>query len=445
MARLQGLPAALTAFVALWLGADAALGAAPEERGRTPVAREGTPLASEKRISRDRLKAILEREIDSAGGASGAYVYDVDANSDRLLYSDSGSNSRILASNSKLFATAAYLERFDAEGRLETRVFERGKRTGGRARTLKGSLVLVGDGDPALAVSGFAQSRNLPLTTLGPLAQAAEDAGIRTVKGNIVADPTIFDGARSVPMPGVTPDSGDLPPLSGLSFNRGTANGGGYASSPARNAGDELLRELRERGVRVTGRVKVDGVPERLFDTDALGAVASPPAKALAAQTNTPSDNFYAEMLMKRLGTGPGGKQGTTARGAARTESFARRAGSGVNLVNGSGLARSNTASPKNVANLLTHMRSEESEKAAFFDSLAIAGQTGTLSSRMRNTAAEGRCRAKTGTINGVSALSGYCRAGAGTVAFSILMNNVSISSAQRAQDTMTAAIARYR
>ena len=132
-------------------------------------------------------------------------------------------------------------------------------------------------------------------------------------------------------------------------------------------------------------------------------------------------------MLLKRIGAGPN-KQGTTARGASRTEAFARKAGSGVNLVNGSGLARSNTSSPKNVAALLTYMRKDDSEKAAFYDSLAVAGKTGTLSARMRNTAAEGRCHAKTGTIDGVSALSGYCRAGAGQVAFSILMNNVSIT-----------------
>ena len=381
--------------------------------------------------------------MDSVGGASGAYVYDTDANSKRRIYSDSGSRSRTLASNSKLFTTAAYLERFGGGGRLETRVFERGRRAGGRERTLKGSLVLVGDGDPALAVSAFANARSLPLTTLNPLAKSVKEAGIRRIEGKIVADPTIFDGKGSVPMPGVNPDPGDLPTLSGLSFNRGTENGR-YAPSPARNAGQELLSELKERGVKVTGGVKVDGVPERLFEREPLGAVRSPSARALAKQSNTPSDNFYAEMLLKRLGAGPS-KQGTTARGASRAESFARQAGSGVNLVNGSGLARSNTSSPKNVAALLTHMRRDGSEKAAFFDSLAVAGKTGTLSGRMRNTAAEGRCHAKTGTIDGVSALSGYCRAGAGTVAFSILMNNVSISSAQRAQDAMAAAIARYR
>ena len=63
----------------------------------------------------------------------------------------------------------------------------------------------------------------------------------------------------------------------------------------------------------------MDGVPDRLFEDDPLGLVSSPSARALANQTNTPSDNFYAEMLLKRLGTGPH-KQGTTARGASRIE-----------------------------------------------------------------------------------------------------------------------------
>ncbi len=443
MANLRALAGTL-ATVALLVGtAETSASQELREGGSTPVARQGSALAAKKAISRDRLRRILENQMDSVGGASGAYVYDTDANSNRLIYSDSGSSSRILASNSKLFPTAAYLEKFGANSRLETRVFERGKRTGGRERTLKGSLVLVGDGDPALASAGFAHAHNLPLTSLGPLAQAVKNAGIRRVKGKLVADPTVFDGARSVPMPGVTPDPGDLPTLSGLSFNRGT-QGGRYAPSPARNAGAELIAELKERGVRVTGGVKVDGVPESLFESDPLGSVSSPTAKALVNQTNTPSDNFYAEMLLKRIGTGPS-KQGTTARGASRTETFARKAGSGVNLVNGSGLARSNTSSPKNVAQLLAYMRRDDSEKAAFYESLAIAGKTGTLSSRMRNTAAEGSCRAKTGTIDGVSALSGYCRAGAGQVAFSILMNNVSLDAARRAQDAMAAAIARYR
>jgi D-alanyl-D-alanine carboxypeptidase/D-alanyl-D-alanine-endopeptidase (penicillin-binding protein 4) len=80
----------------------------------------------------------------------------------------------------------------------------------------------------------------------------------------------------------------------------------------------------------------------------------------------------------------------------------------------------------------------------AFEGSLPVAGRTGTLRRRMRATAAQDRCRAKTGTLVGVSALAGLCdTAGGGTVGFAFLMNGAGIYTARRAQDRMTAAIAR--
>jgi D-alanyl-D-alanine carboxypeptidase/D-alanyl-D-alanine-endopeptidase (penicillin-binding protein 4) len=64
----------------------------------------------------------------------------------------------------------------------------------------------------------------------------------------------------------------------------------------------------------------------------------------------------------------------------------------------------------------------------------------------MEGTAAAGRCRAKTGTIDGVSTLSGYCNAGRGKVAFSLLLNGVgNVDAARRVQDKIAIAIARYR
>jgi D-alanyl-D-alanine carboxypeptidase/D-alanyl-D-alanine-endopeptidase (penicillin-binding protein 4) len=81
----------------------------------------------------------------------------------------------------------------------------------------------------------------------------------------------------------------------------------------------------------------------------------------------------------------------------------------------------------------------------AFTNSLPVAGQSGTLARRMRGTAAAGRCRAKTGTLTSVSALSGYCFVGSEhVVAFSFLMNRVNLNRARVAQDRMTALLARY-
>jgi serine-type D-Ala-D-Ala carboxypeptidase/endopeptidase (penicillin-binding protein 4) len=87
----------------------------------------------------------------------------------------------------------------------------------------------------------------------------------------------------------------------------------------------------------------------------------------------------------------------------------------------------------------------EKELREAFIQSLAVAGRSGTLAGRMRGTAAAGRCAAKTGTLNGVSALSGYCfRTDGEATVFSILNNRVDTNRARSAQDRMAALIARY-
>ena len=413
-----------------------------EDGGVTPVARPGTELAARSPLSRSQLRNRLEEQMDRVGGGSGAWVYDTRASGDRVLYSDSSSRSRLLASNSKLFATAPFLDRFGADGTLETKVFGRGGRSGRRDQILKGGLALVGDGDPALASPRFARRHGLPLTHLQPLANEVRAAGIRRVKGNLRVDDTIFDRKRSVPQPGIS-GGPFLSTLSGLSYNSGF-DGGRYAKDPAKLAARAFVKALRGAGVKWNGRIKVGDTPAKLRNSKPLGKVRSPSAAKLIAQTNTPSDNFFAEMLLKRLAAREG-RQGTTKRGANAAERFADSVGSGVKLVNGSGLSRKNAASPENVGRLLVHMVEDDENDRAWRKSLAVAGRTGTLAGRMRGSAAEGDCQAKTGTIDGVSALSGYCKAGEHLLAFSILMNGVNVDTARSAQDAMAAAMARYR
>ena len=304
-----------------------------------------------------------------------------------------------------------------------------------------GDLVVVGDGDPALGSESFARRNNLPLTPIADLARAVERAGIRKVKGKVLADDSIFDRRRGIPATGFRPDT-DLSPLSGLSFNSGHDNRG-YSGAPELEAVRAVQRALRNRGVKVTqgiGRGKL-----RTQQSEPLGVAASPTMATLAAETNEPSNNFFAEMLLKRLGA-RNSKAGTTKRGARRSKRFARKAGTKVRAADGSGLSRKNRASPKQVGKLLVGVTKDEFDfGGAFRDSLALAGREGTLRHRMRGTAAEGNCEAKTGTLSDVSALSGYCQVDGAPIAFSILMNNTNPSAARNAQDRMAAAIARYQ
>ena len=378
--------------------------------------------------------------MQRAGGASGAWVMDIDAPNNRTLFTWASRTGRVLASNTKLFTTAAVLDRFGANERLTTRLYAR-RRNALHGHTLKGSLVIAGVGDPALASVGFARHNNLPLTRIANLASDIRKAGIRRITGAIRADDSVFDRHRGVPTSGVDA-SGELAPLSGLSFNSGVA-GGHYAANPELGAARKLKQRLRELGVRVkqgTGRANL---PTSALRRKPLGKVRSPRMANLIAETNRPSNNFFAEMLLKRLAARRG-VQGTTRRGARKAERFARKLGGRVRMENGSGLSRSNRASPRQVGRFLVAMNSRPDGRH-FRRSLPLAGRQGTVGERMNGTAAEGRCRVKTGTLIGVSTLSGYCRAGHGLVAFSILMNSVDITTAHRAQDKMASLIARYR
>lgn len=414
--------------------APAAVPAGPDAPAATPVARPGSELASRAGLSRGQLGDQIAAALAADGSAGGAWVYDTDAGNQALLFSDNGSRELIPASNQKLFTTAALLGELGARARLQTRAYARGRLTGPRHRVLDGDLVVVGDGDPAFGTARFARAANQPVTRVTTLARNIARAGIERITGRVLADDTIFDRERRA--------GPDLSPLSGLSFNNGY-DGGGYARAPELVAARELKQALRKRGVEVRGRVGHANLPGAVLEREPLASVASPTVARLIEETNVPSNNFFAEMLLKRLAA-TSGKRGTRDRGANRVEAFARSVGTRVRASDGSGLSRRNRVSPEHVGRLLVAMAERGAGARAFRNSLPVAGREGTVADRMRGTAAEGSCATKTGTLSDVSALSGYCQAGNHTIAFSLLMNSANVDAARRAQDRIAAAIARY-
>jgi D-alanyl-D-alanine carboxypeptidase/D-alanyl-D-alanine-endopeptidase (penicillin-binding protein 4) len=123
---------------------------------------------------------------------------------------------------------------------------------------------------------------------------------------------------------------------------------------------------------------------------------------------------------------------------------FQRQLGIASAVLDGSGLSRGNAVSPQTVGRLLLDANGEP-WFAAFYRSLPLAGRSGTLRKRMRSTAASGRCRAKTGTLSGISALAGYCRTARGRrLAFALIMNAVYVPGARSAQDRIAATLASY-
>ena len=385
----------------------------------------------------DQMRSLLTR---GGGSASGLMV--VTSESGETVCAKSPGQPRMLASNMKLFTTATALARLDPDSRIATKVLSDGRVDPGGV--LHGSLYLQGAGDPTLGTPAFYDSYLAGLgTNLFALVPQIRAAGIRAITGRVYGDDTIFDRRRGVADSGYA-TSPYVGPLSGLAFNSGfsgSSSSSGFSADPAKLATTKLARALKASGVAVPPQIARAPTP-RVAERVARGR--TPPRHQIGNTTHVYTDNFFAETLIKLLGAKLGGA-GTTAAGAAVVEAFAREHDSGVQAVDGSGLTRSNRASPREVVDLLLSMRNDPAGDD-FIQDLALAGKEGTVDDRMHGTAAYGRCRTKTGTINGVSNLSGYCFNKSGRVmAFSILMNGVvDLGLAHLEQDRIAGLVASY-
>jgi serine-type D-Ala-D-Ala carboxypeptidase/endopeptidase (penicillin-binding protein 4) len=398
------------------------------------------PAAGAQASTGGRLCPILKAQLTRGGGrASGLYV--LDAAAGRVVCRSAAARRRPLASNMKLFTTSAALAGLGPDFRIPTRLLASG--TLDPNGVLHGNLYLKGGGDPALGspvfYDRFLDGLGTNVFALRPQVRAA---GIRAVTGRLYADDTVFDRLRGVADSGYA-TSPYIGPLSGLAFDSGYADlrARRFASNPARLAATTLARSLRNAGVRVRARVALRRTPRGARQ---VGVLRSPTLTRIVKTTDLYSDNFFAETLIKLLGARLG-SGGTTRAGAAVVTRFARSLGSGVHAVDGSGLTRSGRASPSQIVALLEAMRRNPVGED-FIHDLALAGRSGTVAARMHGTPAAGRCRTKTGTLTGVSNLSGYCFNRDGkTMVFSILMGSVrNLTLAHREQDRIAAAIASY-
>ena len=196
-----------------------------------------------------------------------------------------------------------------------------------------------------------------------------------------------------------------------------------------------LKQRLQAKGITVTGNV---------WTTDALQAVPnstpveiakleSPPLSLIAAKTMKPSQNLYTETLLWAMGehlsrqTSPNSDSSTL--GLNAVKAFLKQIGmpdDSIMQYDGSGLSRHNLITPSAVVSLYTYMGKQSRFSQAWRDSLTIGGVDGTLGNRFKGTAAAGNIRGKTGTIDQVSALSGYVTtAGGEQLVVSIVVNGV--------------------
>ncbi len=412
---------------------------------------------------------------------------------DQILFEKNGDRLLTPASNMKLATTATVLKELGTNYRFQTRLYTQGKLVDG---VLKGDLYIKGFGDPKLvseqmwlltnAVSHLplrrvegdivaddsffdSESRieawekefgsepyNAPLGALsfnfntvtvytwpgarvGEKPKARIDPGTDYIhvtngattsrsrkKNKLEVDRVDRDGFDEITLTGVVP------------LNETRSRYYLNITEPTRYTAQVFKEYLAKSGIETTGKVRADRVPER---AELLLTHESDRLSQIVRGLNKYSNNFMAEQVLKTAAAEKSGPPGTTAGGIQLMQNYMRGLGflpDEYNFADGSGLSRQNRLSPRQIVAILASVYRDWTVFPEYVSALAEMGGEGSLEERMTDLKEAKTVRAKTGTLNGVSALSGYLQTKDGErLAFSILMNDLRCSNdrAQKLQD----------
>jgi D-alanyl-D-alanine carboxypeptidase/D-alanyl-D-alanine-endopeptidase (penicillin-binding protein 4) len=380
------------------------------------------------------LRVELGHEMRLAGPRSGAYVYDMTTATPVL--SLRASTKRPPASVEKLFTSIVALYDLGPRARLRTAVIGSGWL--GPRGVWHGNLYLRGGGDPTFGSTSFNRMwEHSSGSNVSELVGQLARVGIRRVTGHVIGDASLFDAKPGVPSSRFAPDLPDIGgELSALTYDHGQSS----RLTPGAFAAHALAVALRADHVWALAAPRTGRTPPGARQ---LASVSSPPLSVLLRMMNVPSDDFFAEMLAKQLGA-RFALAGTTAAGANVISSVLGSAyGVHPRVVDGSGLSRADRASPLEVVSLLRTVW-HTSLGDVLAASLPTVGMSGTVATIATGTPAQGHCIAKTGTLDNVTNLAGYCHtAGHQLVAFALFVDGPENWQALALEGKMVADIAR--
>jgi D-alanyl-D-alanine carboxypeptidase/D-alanyl-D-alanine-endopeptidase (penicillin-binding protein 4) len=401
------------------------------------------------------------------------------------------------ASIMKLMTTALSLDRHGAEHTFTTEVLvDRGTNGG----VVDGSLYLRGGADPTLSLRFWKGE-----SPMDALARQVAGAGIKTVRGGVVADETAFEVER-IPAGWKSSYlmSAYAAPVSALSLNENLvwivtrAEGGnavveldppttaipitstvkvvggsggrivarrssngiavsgtiGAQSGPRRYslvvpeppsfAAGALAASLKAAGVDVQGPIRVGPTPG---DAARVAEIRSLPLASIISYMNRESINHFAELLY-RDASHEDDRPGSAAASQARLREFlGSKAGvrkDDIRVSDGSGLSEADTVTARSFVQLLSYAH-RAPWGSVFHASMPVAGESETMRGRMRSTPAQGNLHAKTGTTNTVASLAGYVTALNGEVlAFAFIYNGRDRWNARTTMDRMGATLANF-
>lgn len=449
-------------------------------------------------------EGLLQKRIEAALASSCVPPSDVGVHVVRLsdgavLASHQAERLFIPASNVKLLTTAAALRVLGPDYHFQTRLFATGPLADGR---LRGDLVLKGFGDPELVserlwllVSALRQKglkevegdlvidesyfddqprapgwggKNSTRAFYAPVTPASlnfNSVGVHVEPGStpgqparvVLEPPTGYlklanhattgqaGSPKSLVVDRRAGSSGDLIVVSGsIPYDADRATYWRSVTEPWRYLATVAAEQLRREGISVKGRLREGEVPQGAqellsFESRSLGRIVQ--------DLNKLSNNFVAELLLKAMGAHVHGPPGTFAKGLSVVEQVMGSMGldpASYRLSDGSGLAPANRLSPRQLTTVLVAMWRDFRYRPEYLVSLAVMGVDGSVDERLSETQARQRMRVKTGSLDGVSALSGYAAAADGEeMAFSILINNRSCGRIlmQKVQDAVGLAL----
>ncbi|MFL5578251.1 MAG: D-alanyl-D-alanine carboxypeptidase/D-alanyl-D-alanine-endopeptidase, partial [Gemmatimonadaceae bacterium] len=447
------------------------------------------------------LGAMLFEKV--RGGRWGAMVVSL-TRGDTLLDVNAGQQLQP-ASTMKLYTSAVALDRLGPNWQFSTDVLRDGPL--GSDGTVRGNLVLRGDGDPALSNRFLRGEAGAPMELL---ARLVAGAGVKHVTGDVIGDASAFDeqripegwlsrylgagyaarvsalslnenlvwvaaypgegrgAARVVLEPATTafrltsnvrtvPGSGGNVVVRKTTDGRVTASGwigsrsiprkySFVVDDPAAFTAGAFRAALAAQGITVDGQVRLAPAPRGAVR---IASLPSPPLARLVSVMNRESINHYAELLFRNAARGPQrAGVGSVETGTQTLRVFlSQKAGiipAAVTVSDGSGLSTLDSLTARSMVQLLAYAH-RAPWSSAFHASLPVAGESELLRHRMRYTPAQGNLHAKTGTTNSVISLGGYVTAHDGEVlAFSFIYNGNDRWNAKETIDRMGATLAAF-
>lgn len=343
--------------------------------------------------SADAAKALEEllasRSLDSDQTA--IYIWDLDADYQVTAYRHQ--EPIVPASVMKCVSTAELSTVCPYSSKITTSVFIEGSRQGD---SFSGAITVVGAGDPSLGDGrhGLADFAEL-------IAKALKRKGIDSFSGEIRVDDTLFAGPATHP----TWSDSDCAASYGTgchAFNfEGNASGKKAVTNPTAVFKRKLISAMATEGIAYTeSSAPAKGKREKLLD------YSSPSMSDLMRSCMFRSDNLYAETFLRLFGirNGADGSVSLSSRIAMQHWDALGYPVDGVEIVDGSGLSRSNRLTAEFLGMVL-RQKMHDPEYVSFFP---LVGEEGTVKSFMKDTPLHGRMALKTGSMNGIQSYAGY-------------------------------------